>query len=292
MSNTRNNAIEDYSQYDRMSDDELEEILRQDAEDMEADETNVDAILYIMGVLADRSDDPYEKTAEQAFQSFQENYYPLGITEVEDKCNVSQNSLNSGHVPKRIQWLRRPMTAAAVIAIVLVMTVSVQAFGFDLWGELAKWTKEVFHFASDYQSSMGDPYSNDDNAFKSLQEALSKKNIPENIIPTWIPEEYVFQDINLLETPKSNTVIAKYQNDTGKQISIQIKSYVDKYVQQIEKGENLLEVYTINGIDVFVFNNYELYYACWIIDNYECYISGDLTLDNLYMILKSIKGEP
>lgn len=61
-------------------------------------------------------------------------------------------------------------------------------------------------------------------------------------------------------------------------------------MQQIEKDDELLEVCESNGTKYYIFNNFELLYACWTCDNYECYISGDFSLDELHGILDSIQG--
>lgn len=67
----------DYSKFDSMSTEKLEEILRADFEASCGKESDIDMILYIMGVIAKRKQ---EKTirayadAEQAWKSFHKNY--------------------------------------------------------------------------------------------------------------------------------------------------------------------------------------------------------------------------
>ena len=54
MSEKQNRGIGDLSKYDAMTTEELEEILRLDAEMPEGQESDTDKILYIMEVLTER----------------------------------------------------------------------------------------------------------------------------------------------------------------------------------------------------------------------------------------------
>ena len=70
------NSAKDFSHFDKLSTEELREILRQDSlsEDSSSD---VDAILYITGLLVSRSGSANDSVeVEKAWESFKENYYP------------------------------------------------------------------------------------------------------------------------------------------------------------------------------------------------------------------------
>ena len=54
MSENRNRGIRDFSNYDSMETEELEEILRSDADAPESKESDTELLLYIMEVLAKR----------------------------------------------------------------------------------------------------------------------------------------------------------------------------------------------------------------------------------------------
>lgn len=69
-------STRDFSHFDKLSTEELQEILRQDSF-LDDDSSDIDAILYITNLLASRassSDD--SKDVEAAWKSFKENYYP------------------------------------------------------------------------------------------------------------------------------------------------------------------------------------------------------------------------
>ena len=78
MSEKQSRGIGDLSKYDAMTTEELEEILRLDAEAPEEQESDIEMILYIMEVLTERkrNNSHTGKTALEAYESFVENYMP------------------------------------------------------------------------------------------------------------------------------------------------------------------------------------------------------------------------
>lgn len=287
MPDSKNRRNPDFDKYDHMSTKELQEFLRLDAKNPEGNESDDDSILYIMGVLADRDHDENEKTAEEAYLSFQKNYYPLR-TSLEDLKDAPAEKV---HIRKKQNnLLRRSCIAAAMVALILITSLSVNAVRGDFWADLAKWTQKIFHIGAEHQISMEEPYSDDSDAFQSLRETLEKRKIPTDMIPTWIPEEYVFEKIDIIESPQSTMVNALYKSNYDKVIAIQIKDYKEKNVQQIEKGDDFFEIYHTNDNKVYIFNNTSRYSACWINGNIEYWIQSDVTLEELHQILDSVKG--
>ena len=55
MSESKEHFYRDFSKFDEMSTEELNEILRQDSQLPDGEDSDTDAILYIMGVIAKRN---------------------------------------------------------------------------------------------------------------------------------------------------------------------------------------------------------------------------------------------
>lgn len=73
---TSNSSTRDFSHFDKLSTEELQEIIRQDSF-LDDDSSDIDAILYITDLLVKRSDSSNNsKDVEAAWKSFKENYYP------------------------------------------------------------------------------------------------------------------------------------------------------------------------------------------------------------------------
>ena len=190
-------------------------------------------------------------------------------------------------VVRSVRWLRRITAAAAVLAVVLLSTVAVDAFGIDIWGTFAKWTKETFHFASGEQTEIDEPDGESHLPYASLQEALIATNGNSEIVPTRIPDGYQLSDITIDESPVQKTYIAFYRNE-DKILKINIRSYLISFPEHIERSEGLLETYESSGVQYYFFMNQDWVQAVWINDLYECHITGDLTIDELKMMIDSI----
>ena len=142
MSENQIRRTDDLSYCDTMTTEELEEILRLDAEMPEGQESDTEKILYIMEVLAQRNKQNSHtgNTALKAYESFKQHYMS------ETDSNIIPVKTTHRRMPR---WVRRLAATAAVIAILLVgSSVTAKAFGFNLWRTVIQWTQETFHFGA------------------------------------------------------------------------------------------------------------------------------------------------
>ena len=285
MPDSLNRRDEKFAKYDAMSTDELQQILRDDASKSEGAESDTEALFYVMEVLAKRRQARNEgKSPEEALESFKQNYYTEN-----DISSVSERTTAAFKPSSRGRWRRGLIAAAAMLVIVIGSSITANAMGFDLWEVIAKWTQETFHFG--YAGQVDDSNSpNPNHSFPciSLQEALDKQNISTNLVPTWIPDGYTEGDVQITQSPKQRMFIVKYEYEENS-IIIRIADYLDSYPMQIEQSETLLEIYTSNNIDYYLFENYDLLEAVWIRESYECYISGPVSLAEMREIIDSIE---
>lgn len=281
MSENLNRGIRDFSKYDSMETEELEQILRLDAEAPEGTESDTELLLYVMEVLASRRNNTNitGNTAQQAWESFQQNYMPLGIHDSKSQTNRVASA----------PWVRRLIAAAAVIALVIVIPVSAKAFSLEkLWDIIASWAKETFSFISSENENTQEPDVNSAEVFSSLQDALTKSNRDPSIIPTWIPDGFKLEKIEKDISPTREVYRAthRYGDDV---LKIRIQSFVSANPEKVEINQNLIEIYESGGLDFYIFSNNQHLQAIWIIDSYECYIAGDLSIDELKHMIDSIK---
>ena len=277
MSDMNNRVNPDYSIYDLMETAALEEILRQDAEAPEGEESDLELILYVMEVLAERrkrNGDFTGKTAEEAYESFIQHYLP----EVEELENKKRRPMLR---------LRRMAAAAAVVAVIFVGSFTAKAFGVDIWNIVATWAEETFHLGDANHVEIGRPDPEDESQYTSLQQALIENNSDPSIVPTDIPDGYDLSTVDVLVNPMQKKFLAIYNNGE-KRMKITVQSYLDGYPEQIEQTEGLIEVYQCDGIDYYLFDNYELTKAAWITENYECYIAGEISVEEMKAMIDSI----
>ena len=277
MSENQNCRIGNLSQYDTMTTEELEEILRLDAEMPEGQESDTEKILYIMEVLAQRNKQNSHtgNTALKAYESFKQHYMP------ETDNNIVLVKTTRRRMPR---WVRSFAATAAVLAILLVgSSITARAFGFNLWKTVIQWTQETFHFGS-----WGDSNPKSNLAYESLQDALEYGKITIPLVPTWIPEGYQLADITVEISPLKKTYTAKYANGE-KFLIITVRDYLNQSPLYVEQSDGLTEEYQMSGRTYYLLENNQQVQAVWIVDSYECYIFGNITIDELKMMLNSIE---
>lgn len=283
MSDNQNRGINDLLKYDTMTTEELEEILRLDAEAPEGQESDMETLLYVMEVLTnrERNNGRTGNTALEAFESFKKNYMP----DIED--DVMMPDREEKPKERSLCWLRSLVAAAAVLVIVLLGSATAKAFGLDIWEAVAKWTQETFHFGDWGQTDDG-PGADGSMEYSSLQEILLSAGIEVPLVPTWIPDGYQLTDITVEQTPVQDVYIALFQNGENK-LKITIRNHLDADPQYVEQSDDLVETYEVSGITYYLFSNHNRTQAAWITGSFECRIMGELTIEELKMMIDSIE---
>ena len=284
MSENLNRGARDFSKYDTMATADLEEILRLDAKSPEETESDTELLLYIMEVLADRRRNSGNagKTAFEAWESFEKNYMPE-----EESSEVAVRKAGWHFAP----WLRRSVAAIVIIVLFVCIPVTAEAFGLgDLWDVFARWAKETFSFVSGEDTQITEPVLPGEEGFTSLQDALIKSNRDPNLAPAWIPDNYSLDDIIKDVSPARETFIAYYTNGTST-IKILVQSYLSMDPEKIEITDDLVEIYPSAGLDYYIFSNYNELQVIWVNGSYECSITGDVSIDDIKLMIDSIGKE-
>lgn len=273
---------QDDSKYDAMTSEELARLLRLDSEAPEGNELDIDTLLYITGVLAERekTSNNTGKTAQEAWMSFQQNYMP----EEEELAVPAKDTKPVRSHP----WVRRGIAAAAAIVLVVLVPLTAKALNWEkIWDAVAMWAKETFSFVWEGQTDVDSPDTKELRPFKSLQQTLEESGVNPNIVPTWIPDGFVLDRVDVDETPMQRNYVALYKN--GKQsINICVRSFEGTDTERVEVNDTLIEKYIVNGIVYYIHDNNGWASAVWIQDNYECYITGDITTEDIKRMVDSI----
>lgn len=272
---------EDSSRYDCMTTEELKEILRKHAHGELETEPDTEDLFKIMEVLSERrqnTDVPAYRSDEEAFAEFCEHYRPKETEMPRPKAI---------EIPNRIL-----KTVAAALAIVFVLavgtTLTAKAFHIDIWSKFASWTNEIFQFAENPQATNAEKPNPENNLeLKSLQDALVQQNISEKLAPNWLPEGYINKDLKVKISPKAIAISAVFEKSEEK-LFINIRQTIGTPAKQVEKSDDLFEIYTIDGIDYYIFSNNTNLQAKWSIGEFECTIGGNITLEEMKKMINSI----
>lgn len=277
------NSRESYPRYDEMTTDQLREILRKHAHGELEKEPDTEELFYIMEVLADRESTNPEKqikSTEEAYATFVKHYAP----EMAEEKPIP--------FPQRSAVATRWMKRAAVVAIVCVAlttaAVSAKAFAPNFWEKVAIWTREFFRFEDVTDGTEGQEPDKEANIeLNSMLDVMAQYKVPESIVPTWIPEGYISVSADSKHTPKALAISAVYEKD-GEQLIIKIRQEFGSPSVQVEKNENLIEIYTADGVDYYIFSNDKYMQTAWVVGEYECIIIGNLTMEEMKKVIDSI----
>ena len=276
------NKRAEFSHYDSMTTEELQEILRKHANGELQTEPDTDELYYIMEVLARRREeqDPQAfRSDEEALADFRKNYMPKATQEGRTKVI---------RFPSRILG-----TVAAVLALVLILAagsaVTAEAFHIDIWGKFANWTKEIFQFTDSPQGTTAPNPEQEYNAeLKSLQDALNDNEVTEKLAPMWMPEGYISKDLQSMISPRVLNISATYEKN-DERLVIKIRQTIGVQAPQVEKNDDFLEMYVVDGVEYYIFSNTETLQAAWSIGEFECLMICKITLEEMKMMIDSIK---
>lgn len=181
--------------------------------------------------------------------------------------------------------LKRRLTAVAV-AVTISCMITVQALGFDVFGSLARWTEETFHFAAGPDSVRPEAEA----LRQAIQGAFDRCGI-EVPAPAWYPEGTVLEgDIQVTEGPENTGVACGFTYEE-KSFSIVAQRYcskecVSEYV--FEKDATEAEEYASNGRLFYIMSNFSKSRAVYSDRQTVITINGELSLGNLKQMIDSI----
>lgn len=193
--------------------------------------------------------------------------------------------------PKRI-LLRKVMRTAAVmaaaIALCLALMVGAQATGVDVFGALARWTDETFHFEAwsaepDYCEALHD----------TIQEALDAQGISGEFVPTWYPEDSTIKDVQIVQDDLGISVFISLIDGEENLYYITVDQYnqsIDIDLQTFEIVADSVEEYICKGKTFYIFSNSEDNAAVWSDGIVLQAVWGQLDISALKFIVKSIGG--
>lgn len=313
-----------YGYLNQLSTTYLEGILRADIESSEGGDE--DMILYILEVIEQRKKNNQTGVicdVDEAWEEFQEHYmglesplYPTAISGGDseyDRGNVISISPHGLTAVKHRQpaqqrtsrtFLKRLILVAATISVLLAGMVTAQAVGMDVFGALAKWTDEVFHFVSptgEYEEQGKELKqvaitTDAQELHDALQASLDECGITEDLAPTWFPEGCV-----MVEGPKvtvtgyAGKILCKYQICDKAFFMYTIQWYdhvVLPEVMTTEKDGNPVKLHLANGRAYYIMSNNESVNAAWSdSQSLSIKIFGDISLNTLKQILDSIGGQ-
>ena len=192
------------------------------------------------------------------------------------------------HRKRRI--IKMGLMVAAILTAVFAGMIVVQASGVDIFGAIARWTNETFHFTSSGSSVTSDRSSNLSQTYNMLQTAFEAGGMDESMIPRWYPERYVLVDTQSVSTRSYNGIVLSFE-DNSDFFSISCTDYKNRQeldTRIFEKDDNSVEDYVSGSRRYYLLRNLGHYSGLWSDGNKMIAISGDLTEEELKKIIDNM----
>lgn len=287
------------SQYENYSVDELKDALKTLFLYSELNEQELAEMDEILTVLRKKEPIPHPHTTEEMWAQFQEDHAEelanLGIREngntEEVVAEVPENAVTpvvlnavvSSTAPVRAKGHRRlfrvGMLAAAVVALMAIISVTAGAMGFNLWGWMPAWDNEQLSFEAEATP-------NNDSPVEGIASILPSLDITEPLYPTWLPKDlrraYSIVNFDPLFLHESF-----HGNERELTITISPTSGSETAVYQKE-GVTPLEYIAGNSIH-YIFDNTTEVTAVWNTEHYTTLIvANTITIDEMKKIIDSL----
>lgn len=199
--------------------------------------------------------------------------------------------------PNTSRW-KSSVAAAIAVLVVLGSLVTAQALGIDVFGAIARWTDETFHFSASSQNE-ADSYTDIQNStdqspdgeYTSLQDALDACGIKQSVIPQQLPNGFELAKVSVYSLPSQVEIEAMYTSN-DRIFSLVIFRYNSPEVvgQTIfEKDSEDMILYDKNGITYYIMSNNQELTAVWMPQELlTCAITGDLSIVEVESIIDSM----
>lgn len=276
MSLLNERGSRDFSEYDAMSTEALEEILRQVPLDSEEGEFDTEKVLYISQLVAERDKGTNRcGNAEASWADFKRKY-------LSPEASVKPvTPVLAGKRPRRAV---KTVLIAAVVCVLLIGT----AFAAGVLGWLPRWDEELFSFEKEEPAAEA---TAQDSEYATLEEALAAYGAPGDLVPSYIPEGYELEGFEYFVDAMGNiNFTCAYVKDNS-YITWDYILYAVEDSSFYSKDGDDPEVYRFHGIDHYIMTNVGKYLAVWQRGNFECSISGYESRDELIKSIESIYTE-
>lgn len=193
--------------------------------------------------------------------------------------------------------LRRTLAIAAIIILLMALTVPVALGYTNVFEMIGYWTDDYFHFVPTYEETVPSNTSFSTSVpptaeFDTPQDALEAYGVTQKILPTWFPEGFSLSesDIYTLDAVKQNEFSFFYSNSDSS-ISLLFIQHTDNSIDngKYQKDIGSVEEYQVANIVYYFYSNAGQSCVSWYIDNIECSICGDIPMDELKEMVNSIQ---
>ena len=209
-------------------------------------------------------------------------------TKLKNEKSIDDTKTSSIHSRKALKLL--PLVAVLVL---LIGTVSAQAFGENFFDLFAKWTSEIFHLddSAKPEASIGhnDLEEGEVREFATPQEMLDDFGIKGQLIPTEVPEEFG-APICWASKDRSGLKLEILYEDKEHYIFFWYKQISKDNTADVEKSDQMIASWNYGGIKHYQFTDNNTNKVVWVNGDLECMSQSNIEDESFRQVVESIYG--
>ncbi|MCL1816389.1 MAG: DUF4367 domain-containing protein [Clostridiales bacterium] len=255
---------------------ELIDELNKRIEDDDFDEALVEDYLAVLQEKAPIDTECFD--AKDSYRRFKEKY-----------AYEYEAAFSPKPMPRKIKRHFRAAgtIAAAACLIFILLLVPKDAYGNSFLDRIINWGEEVLSIRRLPPGGHMILPADSESEYRSISEALEKNGIPSNNCPTWIPAGFSLTEVFTTNSKSSKNFLAVFQNN-DKMIQFIVQYDLSQSVVSLFEKDSATSIYLSKGREYYIMTNVGIPKAIWI-DDYATYqISGDISVEDLQLIIDSI----
>lgn len=268
----RLHPVPNRSELEQLSPEELAQAMEQALDNMTEDTYDQAVIDAYLDALDAKAPMPEAPDVEESYQQFQE------------MLSQALPAEESPRPRRRGRVLRMTLRVTLAAVFLFGCLVAAQASGVDIFGAVARWTDEIFHFEVQETHTASDWYV-------PYREELESMGLDTAFMPTWIPKGYTIGEVEVTTLSDWVEFYVPFNNEDGSTIHYLISIHntmEDISYRAFEKDNQLVQVYQVNEKTVYFFHNMDSAKAVCHHQNVVYYLSGDITEDIVLKFFTSI----
>lgn len=270
----RLHPVPNRDELERLSPEELAQAMEQTLDQMTEDTYDQAVIDAYLDALDAKTPMPEAPDVEESYGQFQAMLSQALPNEAPSK-------------PKRRgSVLRMTLRVALAAAFVFSCLMMAQASGIDLWGTVARWTDDGFRFqlVEDNTPQWYDDYWTD----------LEVVGIEEDQLPTWLPQDYAVDAIQVSKKLDRNEVQVLLTSQDQPEIRCSMSIFSDPETMSalvFSKDNRPVEEFQVNGKTVYVLHNEDTVMAVCQHQNVIYCLSGNIGRETASQFYASIPAD-
>lgn len=270
----RLHPVPNRDELEQLSPEELAQVMEQTLDQMTEDTYDQAVIDAYLDALDAKTPIPEAPDVEESYGQFQSMLSKALPDEVPSKSK------------RRGSILRMTLRVALAAAFVFSCLMMAQASGIDLWGTVARWTDDGFRFqlVEDNTPQWYDDYWTD----------LEVVGIEEDQLPTWLPQDYAVDAIQVSKKLDRNEVQVLLTSQDQPEIRCSMSIFSDPETMSalvFSKDNRPVEEFQVNGKTVYLLHNEDTVMAVCQHQNVIYCLSGNIGRETASQFYASIPAD-